>query len=152
MNFIDFILILLTYSNENMVQLENVIGYLRHTCKIYLLGNKLIRGTKRQKYGLTMDVDDPNTYVTKFTKFSLSKESIFDLYIWLSIYSEAKYRLLDIDRLLKPKSLPTIKVWTDASTSYGCGGYSESGDLFHLLELIEIFISQINSMTDLNMY
>ena len=36
----------------NFFQSEKIIGYLRHSCQVYLLGNKFIRGIEKQKHCL----------------------------------------------------------------------------------------------------
>ena len=36
----------------NFKQLEKVVGYTRHTCKVYLEGNTFVRGLEKQKLAI----------------------------------------------------------------------------------------------------
>ena len=130
--YLAFILHLLKIKNVNFIQFEKSVGYVRHTCKIYLEGINFVRGLEKQKFALKKQIEDSNTKTTKFTKIPLSPESIFDLEIWAQLYQSKHFQFLDIDFVLKPESLPTINIWTDASTSFGAGGLTSTHDLYHL--------------------
>ena len=43
-----------------------------------------------------------------------------------------KNRRVHIDFILKPSTLNTISVWTDASQSFGAGGHTDNGSPYHL--------------------
>lgn len=151
--YMAFINHLIENNSVTFKQLEKVVGYTRHTCRVYLEGNKFVRGLERQKYAIGANINDPTSSVTKYTKFNLSPEAMFDLKIWLQLYSDKKYRYLDIDFINKPDTLPTINVFTDASTSYGAGGYTSLGNLFHLpwykLQLISnMFKNRYNNVIE----
>ena len=107
---------LLSLKNANLKQLEKVVGYIRHSCYIYIEGNKFVRGLEKQKHFLNKKIESKK--FTKFTRIKLSNESIFDLEIWIMFLKKSQYRYLDIDFIVKPDSLPQINVYTDASTSY----------------------------------
>ena len=133
LKYIDYISIIISKCQANFKEFEKLIGYTRHTCNIYLEGNKFVRGLERQKYGIESDINDPTSKVSQYTKFKLSPESIFDLKIWLQLYTDAKHRYIDVDYILVPDTLPQLHIFTDASTSYGAGGYIQGkGSLYHL--------------------
>ena len=128
--YLKFLKIILSTFKINFFQSEKIIGYLRHTCKVYLLGNKFIRGIEKQKFSLQHRIK--KKFITKFYTEKLSNETKFDLDIWANLLSDVKCRYLDIDFILKPDTLNKITVWTDASTSYGAGGCSSLKNLYHL--------------------
>ena len=128
--YIEYIQYLLNQNAMSFKQSEKVIGYIRHTCKIFLTGNKFVRGIERQKFAL--DFARIHKKITKFTKQPLSPETKFDLTIWLQFLKDIKHRYLDIKYITKPLSLPKVTVWTDASTSYGAGGCSSLNNVYHL--------------------
>ena len=112
-------------------QLEKVVGYTRHSCNVYLIGNKFIRGFEKLKF-LIAHLLKTNSKVTKFTLFELTKEATFDLQIWKHLLSDAKSKYVNIDFILQNDDVEHVSVWTDASTSYGAGGHSSINQLFHL--------------------
>ena len=130
LKYIEFIIFILKVNKINFKQSEKVVGYLRHTDKIYLLGNKFIRGIEAQKFELQYQVN--HKFLHKFTPVKLTPEALFDLKIWLKLLQDLKLKFLDIDYILNPTSFPTVHVWTDASTSYGAGGCSSLNNVYHL--------------------
>ena len=132
LKYISFLELILNNLVANFKQFEKLIGYTRHTCHIYIEGNKFVRGFEKQKYLIESKINKKSNSTTKFTKFHLSKESIFDLHIWLQLFTDIKNRFVNIDYILQPDSLPTINVYTDASTSYGAGGVSGTSQIYHL--------------------
>ena len=78
----------------------------------------------KQKHILQYMLDDKSSQVLKYLYFPLTHETKFDFIIRLQLYTNIKYRMLDISFILKPKDLPNVIVWTEASTSYGAGGFS----------------------------
>ena len=91
-----------------------------------------MRGLEKQKFALEAKINKSTNNFNKFTKIKLSPESVFDLNIWINLYKDAKHRYTDVDYILLPEDLPTYHVYTDASTSYGAGGLTTYGDLYHL--------------------
>lgn len=130
--YLAFIISLLTNKFVNFKQLEKVVGYTRHTVKIYLEGDKFVRGLEKLKYAIQKRIENKSNRTTKFTLVLLSPEALFDLQIWAQLYTSTNLRYIDIDFILKPDDLPKVNVWTDASTSYGAGGLTSDQDLYHL--------------------
>ena len=77
LKYIEFIKKLLTFNKMSFKQAEKVVGYVRHTCKVYLIGNKFVRGLERQKFAL--DFARIHKKIGKFTPVSLTPEAKFDL-------------------------------------------------------------------------
>ena len=144
LKYIAFLTKLLNKNQANFKQFEKAIGYTRHTCRIYLEGNKFVRGLEKQKFAIQANISDTSNRISKFTKFNLSPESKFDLKIWLQLYNDAKYHYTDIDNILRPKNMKKIKIFTDASTSYGAGGISSSKQIYHLPWILTNIFSKLS--------
>ena len=129
--YLAFITNILMAKHASFIQLEKVVGYTRHTCNVYLIGNKFIRGFERFKFLIEYLIKN-NEKITKYTQFELTKEATFDLEVWKNLLSDAKRKYVDIDFILQDNKEQHINVWTDASTTYGAGGHSSIGNLYHL--------------------
>ena len=117
----------------NLFQAEKIVGYIRHTCQIYILGNKFVRGIEAIKQALIKTINDPNKKFHKYSYFNLSPEAIFDLHMWLNFWNVYKFKFIDINHIIKPPTRNSLNVFTDASTSFGAGGIDENGNfLYHL--------------------
>ena len=129
-------LIFFTNINNNLlitfIILEKLIGYSRHSCNIYIEGNKFVRGFEKQKFAIQKKIEDKNSNITKNTSFKLSNEGIFDLKIWLQLLDLQKNKFVNVDYILQPNSLPSLNIYTDASTSFGAGGLTTDHQLYHL--------------------
>ena len=116
----------------NLKQFEKLIGYTVHICTIFFNAKCFIRGFTKQKCALLKQVEDKNDMKNKFSLIYLSPESLFDLNVWIQLLSVSKNLMINLNFILKSKNLKKISIWTDASTSYGFGGYSSENNLFHL--------------------
>ena len=141
--YTNFIIIIEKAKFANLKEFERLIGFTQHTCQIYTNAQCFIRGFTKQKWKLEADIKKQPQKFNKFKKIALSPESLFDLKIWHQLFNDAKTSMLDLDFILKPKSLKQITVYTDASTSYGAGGYTSTNDLFHL-PWVSLKISKTN--------
>ena len=111
-------------------QFDHIDGYVRHTIKVFPVGNKFIRNIEKQKYHY-LELIQKGKY-NKNKKFKISPGSKFELNLWYQIFTNIKYKYTDLTFLINYKSTKPINIWTDASTSYGAGGYSSNFNLYHL--------------------
>ena len=109
---------------------EKINGYIRHTINIFPLGNKFIRNIEHQKYKF-LSLIEKNEW-NKNKKFLISKGSKFELQFWLTIFTDIKFKYVELEYLVNLNKLPIINIWTDASTSYGAGGISSKNNLYHI--------------------
>ena len=108
---------------------EKVTGYTRHCTNIIPNAKSFCRGFDHHKHFLIKAAKDDIT-ITGNKKFNISKESRFDLLIWKSLLSNLEYYTLPIKFIIKPNNLPTIHVYTDATTTIGFGGFTTNGRYF----------------------
>merc|ERR1711991_217834 len=128
--YVDFLKFILTKNLVRLSDIEKLVGYLRHTTKIYILGNKFIRNIEIIKYFILYLLKQKT--ITKFTHFTLSPGAKFEINLWLKLFSDLQYRYFDVNFIHNTYKLKNINVWTDASTSYGAGGISSNNNLYHL--------------------
>ena len=133
--YTEFLLFIKTSNTANLKQFERLIGYTVHTCQIFITCTCFVRGFTTQKCSLQKQVDDPKKKnINKFSPIYLSHESKFDLDVWLQLFKDSAHNMIDIDFFLKPDTLNKIKIWTDASTSYGAGGLSSNDNIYPTLD------------------
>ena len=130
--YIEFLLKIKALNSANLKQFEKLIGYTVHICSIFFNAKCFVRGFTKQKCSLLKQVEDSTSKLTKFTPIYLSPESLFDLDLWIQLLKNAKNTMINIDFILETNPLNTIHVYTDASTSYGFGGYDTLNQLYHL--------------------
>ena len=111
-------------------QFEIVDGYLRHFIKIFPIGNKFIRNLEKQKYTNLNLIKKGK--INNYFKITLSSGTIFELNLWFYILTDSKFKFTELSFITNFNNLPIINVWTDASTSFGAGGYSSTNNIFHL--------------------
>ena len=128
--YLSFLKLILKNNVVQLNDIEKLVGYIRHTIKIYIIGNKFIRNIEIIKFLILSLIK--NGKASKFTKLTLSPGAKFEINIWIKLYSDLKSRYFDIHYIYNTHKLPNINVWTDASTSYGAGGYSSNSDIYHL--------------------
>jgi len=108
---------------------EKLIGYTRHCIYIIPNAKPFVRGFDLHKQQL-IKTANTTPYINDNTKFKISRESKYDLNIWEGLLSNIDNYTLPLKYIIQPKSLPTIKVWTDATTTIGFGGFTSNGYYF----------------------
>ena len=109
--------------------LEKLTGYARHCVLIIPNAKPFCRAFDVQKHYL-LKCQKNDKSITNSKKFKISKETSHDINMWISFFKYSKYYILPLKYIIKPSSLVTMNVWTNATTTIGFGGFTNKGNYF----------------------
>ena len=134
--YLELVKKLLKEKKSDLFHLEKVIGYLRYSSYVIIIGKLFIHPLELSVSRLRWNIEHKK--INKYKKIHLKKEEIYVLLIWVELLKYIKKNPTPIKHILYPDKKKNILIWTDASTKKGIGGFDNKGNWyqFHWKNLI----------------